>query len=150
MFYFLPIFIRSHFFYFYLFPGILEFWCLVTVTFKFAVLFNNIYRKKKTIVRLIQKQFIQSAYGSGYFKIDAYLIQFLCHMTSDVRFPHMLFFPYLHCCTKALFYEVNRLVFWGCSYRGELARLDGLPRLGENDLYPTFILLLLIYLLLTT
>ena len=37
------------FFYFYLFPGILEFWCLVTVTFKFIVLYNNIYRKKKEI-----------------------------------------------------------------------------------------------------
>ena len=35
-----------HFFYLYLFPGILEFWCLVTVTFKFTVLHNNIYRKK--------------------------------------------------------------------------------------------------------
>ena len=36
----------SYFFYFYLFPGILEFWCLVTVTFKFTVLYNKIYRKK--------------------------------------------------------------------------------------------------------
>ena len=44
---FLPIFILSHFFYFFLFPSILEFWCLVTVTFKFTVLYNNIYRKKK-------------------------------------------------------------------------------------------------------
>ena len=31
---------------FYLFRGILEFWCLATVTFKFTVLYNNIYRKK--------------------------------------------------------------------------------------------------------
>ena len=31
---------------FYLFSGILEFWCLVTVTFKFTVLYNNIYIKK--------------------------------------------------------------------------------------------------------
>ena len=29
-----------------LFLGTLEFWCLVTVTFKFNVLYNNIYRKK--------------------------------------------------------------------------------------------------------
>ena len=36
-----------NFFHFYLFPGILEFWCLETVTFKFIVLHNNIYRKKK-------------------------------------------------------------------------------------------------------
>ena len=36
----------SYFFYFYLFPGILEFWCLVTVIFKFSVLYNNIYKKK--------------------------------------------------------------------------------------------------------
>ena len=33
--------------YFYLFSGTLEFWCLVTVTFNFSVLYNNIYRKKK-------------------------------------------------------------------------------------------------------
>ena len=33
-------------FYFYLFPGILEFWYLATVTFNFTVLHNNIYRKK--------------------------------------------------------------------------------------------------------
>ena len=32
-----------YFFYSYLFPDILEFWCLVTVTFKFTVLYNNIY-----------------------------------------------------------------------------------------------------------
>ena len=37
----------SYFFYFHLFPGILEFWCLVTVTFKFTLLYNNIYRKNK-------------------------------------------------------------------------------------------------------
>ena len=36
--------IPLYFFSFYLFPGILEFWCLVTVTFKFTVLYN-IYRK---------------------------------------------------------------------------------------------------------
>ena len=35
-----------YFFYFYLFPTILEFWCLATVAFKFTVLYNNIYRKK--------------------------------------------------------------------------------------------------------
>ena len=29
---------------------------------------------------------------SGYVKIDAYLPQFLCHMTSDGKFSHMLFF----------------------------------------------------------
>ena len=34
-------------FHFYLLPGILEFWCLETVTFTFIVLYNNIYRKKK-------------------------------------------------------------------------------------------------------
>ena len=33
--------------FFYLFQGILEFWCLATVTFKFTVFYNNIYRKKK-------------------------------------------------------------------------------------------------------
>ena len=33
------------FFYLYLFPRILEFWSLMTVTFKFTVLYNNIYRK---------------------------------------------------------------------------------------------------------
>ena len=38
--------ILSHTF-FYLFPSILEFWCLVTVTFKFTALYNNFYRKKK-------------------------------------------------------------------------------------------------------
>ena len=36
-------------FYFYLLPGILEFWYLVTVTFKFTVLYNNIYRKKSNM-----------------------------------------------------------------------------------------------------
>ena len=35
--------------YFCLFPGSLEFWCLVTVTFRFTVLYNNIYRKKNLI-----------------------------------------------------------------------------------------------------
>ena len=30
-----------------LFPGILEFWSLVTVTLRFTVLYNNIYRRKK-------------------------------------------------------------------------------------------------------
>ena len=30
----------------FLFPGILKFWCLATVTFKFTVLYNDIYRKK--------------------------------------------------------------------------------------------------------
>ena len=34
------------FFLFLSFPGILEFWCLATVTFKFTVLYNNIYREK--------------------------------------------------------------------------------------------------------
>ena len=29
---------------------------------------------------------------SGYFNIDVYLLQFLCHMTSDFKFSHMLFF----------------------------------------------------------
>ena len=29
---------------------------------------------------------------SGYIKIDAYLLQFLCHRTSDVKFSHILFF----------------------------------------------------------
>ena len=60
-------------------------------------------------------------------------------MAPDVKFSHTLFFLVLQCCTKALFYEVNRLVFWGCSYEGELARLDGLPRLGEMTFFPTFI-----------
>ena len=36
--------ILSYVFYFYLFPGLLEFWCLAAVTFKFTVLYNNIYR----------------------------------------------------------------------------------------------------------
>ena len=57
-------------------------------------------------------------------------------MAPDVKFSHTLFFLVLQCCTKALFYEVNRLVFWGCSYEGELARLDGLPRLGEMIFFP--------------
>ena len=35
-----------YFFNFYLFPGILEFWYLATLTLKFTLLFNNIYRKK--------------------------------------------------------------------------------------------------------
>ena len=44
--YFLPPTLFSYiYFYFCLFPGILEFWRLVTVTFKFNVLYNNIYRK---------------------------------------------------------------------------------------------------------
>ena len=34
-----------YFFYFYLFPGILEFWCLATVTFKVTVVVQK-YRKK--------------------------------------------------------------------------------------------------------
>ena len=37
------------YFYFCLFPGILEFWCLVTVTFRFTVLYNNIIEKKNTL-----------------------------------------------------------------------------------------------------
>ena len=41
--------ILLYFFYFYLFPGILKCWCLVTVTFKFTVLYNNICRKKRFI-----------------------------------------------------------------------------------------------------
>ena len=32
-----------------LFADILEFWCLVTMAFKFTVLYNNIYRKKKDL-----------------------------------------------------------------------------------------------------
>ena len=40
-------------FYFYLFPGILEFWCLVTVTFKFTVLYNNIYIYKNIQLTLL-------------------------------------------------------------------------------------------------
>ena len=41
----------------------------------------------------------------GYVKIDAYLLQFLCHMTSDAKFSHMLFFLiYI-----GLFYEVKEL-----------------------------------------
>ena len=40
-----------YFFYFYLFPGILEFWCLATVTFKFTVLCNNIGGKKNKNIR---------------------------------------------------------------------------------------------------
>ena len=43
----------------------------------------------------------------GYVKIDAYLLQLLCNMTSDVKFLHM-FFSYLHCCSEALFYEVKQ------------------------------------------
>ena len=46
---------------------------------------------------------------SGNIKIDAYLLQFLCHMTSGVKFPHVFLFSYLHCCSKALFYEVKEL-----------------------------------------
>ena len=37
-------------FYFCLVPGILELWCLVTATFKFTVFYNNIYKKKKTLL----------------------------------------------------------------------------------------------------
>ena len=33
----------------------------------------------------------------GYVKLDDYLLHFLCHMTSDVKFWHMLFFSLLHC-----------------------------------------------------
>ena len=51
--YFLSLFSLIHFFYFYLFPDILEFWCLVTVTFKFTVLYNNIFRKKNYIYKKI-------------------------------------------------------------------------------------------------
>ena len=57
-------------FYFYLLPGILEFWCLLTVTFKFAVLYNNTYRKKTLVtdvaqslmfsLKLLVKQFSQN------------------------------------------------------------------------------------------
>ena len=35
-----------YFFSFLFILGILEYWCLVTVTFKFTVLYNNNYRKK--------------------------------------------------------------------------------------------------------
>ena len=53
--YFLP--------HFCLFPGILEFWCLVTATFKFSVLYNSIYRKKntyfnETVARLVPRKSI--------------------------------------------------------------------------------------------
>ena len=41
------IYIYIYIYIIYLFPGILEFWCQVTVTFKFTVLYNNFYRKKK-------------------------------------------------------------------------------------------------------
>ena len=38
-----------------------------------------------------------------YVKISAHLLQFLCHMTSDVKFSQVFFFfSYLHCCSKAL------------------------------------------------
>ena len=37
-------------FYFCLVPGILELWCLVTATFKFTVFYNNIYKKKTTLL----------------------------------------------------------------------------------------------------
>ena len=40
---------------------------------------------------------------SGYVKIDAYLLQFFCHMTSDVKFSPMLFLLiYI-----GLFYEIK-------------------------------------------
>ena len=49
------------FFLFLFIPGILEFWCLVTVTFKFTFLYNNIYREKqsKTKKQLFQVLFPQ-------------------------------------------------------------------------------------------
>ena len=34
---------------YYFLRGILEFWCLATVKFKFTVFYNNIYRKKKIL-----------------------------------------------------------------------------------------------------
>ena len=43
---------------------------------------------------------------STYGKIDAYLLQFLCHMTSDVNFSHILFFLST-LLFKSLFYEVK-------------------------------------------
>ena len=39
-------YVYIYIYYFCFFPDILEFWCLVTVTFRFTVLYNNIYRKK--------------------------------------------------------------------------------------------------------
>ena len=42
------------FFYFYLFLGVLEFCYLATVTFKFTVLYNNLYRKKNYIFTLLE------------------------------------------------------------------------------------------------
>ena len=45
--------ILLYFFYSYLFPGILEFWHLATKTFKFIVLYNNIYRKKSPISHVL-------------------------------------------------------------------------------------------------
>ena len=54
--------ILSHTF-FYLFPSILEFWCLVTVTFKFTALYNNFYRKKNSHFLLIKSPW---THGMGF------------------------------------------------------------------------------------
>ena len=41
-------------------------------------------------------------------KIDSYLLEFLCHVNSDVKFWHV-FFSYLHSFSKALFYKVTEI-----------------------------------------
>ena len=67
MFYYTSYLIFLYFCYFYLFPDILEFWCLVTVTFTFTLLYNNIYRKK--IYKIINKnKYIKFIYFFNIYK----------------------------------------------------------------------------------
>ena len=43
---------------------------------------------------------------SGYVKIDSYLLQFLYHVTSDIKFSHVFFFLFT-LLFKVLFYDVK-------------------------------------------
>ena len=45
---------------------------------------------------------------SGYVKIDSYLLQFLYHVTSDIKFSHVFFFLFT-LLFKVLFYDVKVL-----------------------------------------
>ena len=61
------LFSYTFFIYYFLFPGILEFWCLVIVTVKFTVLYDNIY--KKVVLWYSWQVFLR-----GRFSVEAALI----------------------------------------------------------------------------
>ena len=48
---------------------------------------------------------------SGYVKIEAYLLQFLCHVSSDVKFSHMLFFL-IYMAIEKLYLNIKQILIF--------------------------------------